>query len=115
MRRNSSVERPTRREELADWYRALLERQAESGLSVTDFAASAGVSAWTLYEWRRRLAGSSGGRDTAPRLVELAVVPASEPAGTGIRVDLRSGHRLEVRAGFDDHELRRLIGVLESC
>jgi hypothetical protein len=116
MRRNSIEERPARREDLAAWYRALLERQAESGLSVTDFAASAGVSAWTLYDWRRRLAGSDGDRDAAPRLVELSVVP-SPPAsmGTGIGVHLRSGHRLDVRAGFDDHELRRLIGVLESC
>lgn len=100
---------------MAAWYRALLERQAESGLSVTDFAASAGVSAWTLYDWRRRLAGRDGDRDAAPRMVEVAVVPTPAPTGTGIRVRLRSGHRLDVRPGFDDHELRRLIGVLESC
>ena len=93
----------------------MLERQAESGLSVTDFAASAGVSAWTLYEWRRRLAGSVSGQDDSPRLVEVSVVPTSTSTGTGIRVELRSGHCLDVRTGFDDHELRRLIGVLESC
>jgi len=98
---------------LAAWYRTLLERQAESGLSVADFAASAGVSAWALYDWRKRLAGCDGGRHVAPRLVEVAVVPPS--ASTGIRIELRSGHRLEACAGFDDHELRRLIGVLESC
>lgn len=115
MRRASSGGRPTRREDLAAWYGALLDRQAESGLSVTDFAASVGMSAWTLYEWRRRLAGSDDGRDAPPRLVEVAVVPASAPTGTGIRVELRSGHGLEVRAGFDGHELRRLIEVLESC
>lgn len=115
MRRNSFGQRPARREDLAAWYRAVLERQAESGLSVTDFAASAGVSAWTLYDWRRRLAGSDGDRGAAPRLVEVTVVPTPAPTGTGIRVRLRSGHRLDVRAGFDDHELRRLIGVLESC
>lgn len=102
---------------MAAWYRALLERQAESGLSVTDFAATAGVSPWTLYEWRRRLAGArGGGHDATPRLVEVSVVPSPPPSmATGIGVHLRSGHRLDVRSGFDDHELRRLIGVLESC
>lgn len=101
---------------MAAWYRALLERQAKSGLSVADFAASAGVSAWTLYEWRRRLAGSGDGHDATPRLVEVSVVPSAPTSmGTGIEVHLRSGHSLDVRSGFDDHELRRLIGVLESC
>ena len=104
-----------RRGDLAAWYRALLARQAESGLSVTDFAATAGVSAWTLYGWRRRLAGNAGCQDDPPRLVEVSVVPTPTPMSTGMRVELRSGHCLDVRAGFDDHELRRLIGVLESC
>ena len=115
MRRNAIGGRPTRREDLAEWYRSLLERQAESGLSVRAFAATAGVSAWTLYEWRRRLGDTARYRDGAPRLVEVSVVPSSPPTSAGIGVELRSGHRLDVRAGFDDDELRRLIGVLESC
>lgn len=86
-------------------------------MSVTDFAASTGVSAWTLYQWRRRLAGSDGERNDSPRLVEVAVLPsaAAASAAASLSVELRSGHRLEVRAGFDGNELRRLIGVLESC
>ena len=82
---------------------------------MADFAARAGVSAWTLYDWRRRLAAGDDDGDAASRLVEVTVVPTPAPMGAGIRVQLRSGHRLDVRPGFDDHELRRLIGVLESC
>ena len=115
MRRDSIGGRPARREDLAAWYQSLLKRQEVSGLSVSDFAASVGMSAWTLYEWRRRLSGSVSRRDDTPRLVEVSVVPSTTPTSTGIRVELRSGHRLDVRAGFDDHDLRRLIGVLESC
>lgn len=119
MRRNTPWERPTRREDLAGWYAAMLDRQSESGMSVTDFAASAGVSAWTLYQWRRRLAEDDGGREAAPRLVEVAVLPSAAPAtaraAASLSVELRSGHRLEVQAGFDGNELRRLIKVLESC
>lgn len=115
MRRDATGARPSRREDLAAWYRSLLERQAASGLSVTDFAATAGVSAWTLYEWRRRLDDIASHRGTTPQLVEVSVVSSSPPTSAGISVELRSGHRLDVRAGFDDHELRRLIVVLESC
>ena len=95
MRRNTPWERPTRREDLAGWYAAMLDRQSESGMSVTDFAASAGVSAWTLYQWRRRLAEDDGGREAAPRLVEVAVLPSAAPAtaraAASLSVDLRSG------------------------
>jgi hypothetical protein len=115
MRRGASAGRPTRREDLAAWYGSLLERQAASGLSVTEFAATAGVSAWTLYDWRRRLGDTATARETAPRLVEVSVVPASQPTGSGIGIELRSGHRLDVRSGFRDDDLRRLIRVLESC
>jgi transposase-like protein len=42
---------------LAAHYAQLLAAQAGSGLSVTTFAEQAGVSAATLYSWRRRLRG----------------------------------------------------------
>lgn len=42
---------------LTEHYRALLAEQASSGLSVCQFAASRGLSAPTLYQWRRRPAG----------------------------------------------------------
>jgi len=37
--------------ELAEYYRELLEEQAASELSVTEFAAEVGISAGTLYSW----------------------------------------------------------------
>lgn len=114
MRRIRLGERPSRRDDLAAWYRAALELQAESGLSMVEFASRAGVSAWTLYDWRRRLAAPEVG-DVPPHLVEVDVV-SPVPSGRGhLAVHLRSGHRIEVPADFDDSGLRRLIGVLESC
>lgn len=107
-------ERPSRREDLAAWYRSALELQAESGLSVAEFAARAGLSAWTLHSWRRRLAEDGAG-GASPRLVEVDVVPRVPRGGGHLAVQLRCGHRLDVPADFDDSALRRLIGVLESC
>jgi hypothetical protein len=115
MRRNELGERPTRREDLVGWYEGLLERHAESGLSVAEFAARAGVSAWTLYQWRRRLSEGMEPQAGLPRLVEVSVVPAAEARSSRLAVELRSGRRIEVGGGFDGHELKRLIGVLESC
>lgn len=115
MRRNELGECPTRREDLVRWYEALLERHAESGLSVAEFAARAGVSAWTLYQWRRRLSEDTESQAASPRLVEVSVAPAAEARSSGLAVELRSGHRIEVGGDFDGHDLKRLIGVLESC
>lgn len=118
MANTTRSERPRKRSSLSRHYSALLERQAQSGLSLSDFAASVGVPVGTLYRWRRRLAAGAE-RPSRPRVIEVSVVPSSPVAPVadppGIAVDLRSGHRLDVRAGFDSGELRRLIGVLESC
>jgi hypothetical protein len=48
------VRRGHRPGSLADHYAALLTQQAASGVSMRHFAALAGVSACTLYAWKRR-------------------------------------------------------------
>jgi len=117
MRRNELGERPTRREDLAAWYQSLFERYAESELSVAEFAARAGVSTWTFYQWRRRLSEGAKPQAASTRLIEVSVVPsaAATSRSTGLAVELRTGHRIEVGGGFDGQELKRLVGVLESC
>lgn len=116
MKRIPIGSRPTSRDELGSWYASILEEQARSGQSVREFAARAGISAWSLYEWRRRLSRTANGRDQhTPRLVEVAVVQQERGQVGRLRVRLRSGHRVDVPAGFNDAELRRLILVLEAC
>jgi transposase-like protein len=116
MKRIPIGSRPTSRDELGGWYASILEEQARSGESVKEFAARAGISAWSLYQWRRRLSRGVSGRDQQPaRLVEVALVQKERSQAGRLRVRLRCGHRVDVPAGFDDAELRRLIGVLESC
>jgi hypothetical protein len=117
MRRAPLGERPTRRKDLPAWYAAALERQATSGLSMTQFAASIGVPAVTLYQWRQRIAGATAESMDPLRFVEVDVVPpaAPETPTTSIRVELRSGHHLVIGPGFQGDHLRRLLEVLESC
>lgn len=117
MRRTPLGERPTRRQDLPAWYAAALERQAASGLSMTQFAASIGVPAVTLYQWRQRIAGDTAEPVDPLRFVEVDVAPSVAPdsPATSIRVELRSGHHLVVTPGFHGDHLRRLLEVLESC
>lgn len=99
--------------ELARYYAELLAEQEESGLSVSVFAEEAGVSAATLYSWRRRL----GCRKEKPALVEVDVVrrtaSASSPAGVTLHLDDR--FRIELPSDFDEDTLLRLLRLLDRC
>ncbi len=108
MKTNPIGSRPTNRVELGSWYASILEEQAWSGQSVTEFAAGAGISAWTLYEWRRRLSRAVNGREAqTARLVEVAVVQkerlTAPPTGSSA-LELSAGPQ----QGLDGTGRRRL-------
>lgn len=91
----------------------LLAEQEASGLSVAAFARERGVPTWTLYDGRRRLRKRKG-RAKGADFVQVHVRPVQLPPSP-IEVDLKTGIRVRVPAGFDADELRRLLGVLASC
>lgn len=108
----------------AEHYRRLLAAHEESGQSLRAFAASRGVSEWTLYAWRRRFrlekeekAEREDARSApADRLVGVQVVgERSRPAAARFAIELRCERRIEVRDGFDERELTRLIEAVERC
>jgi len=108
--------RPSSRCELAAWYESVLEEQEQSGLSVAEFADQIGVTASTLYQWRRRLSSPDRGTGgAAPGLVRVQVACEQEVPTASLVVRLRDGRGIEVPRGFDRAELSRLIEVLESC
>lgn len=94
--------------------RQVLAEQRASGLSVAAFARERGLSAWTLYEWRRRLGAAQSEPVAKPELVQVMVTPSASRAST-IAVELGAGLRVHVPSGFDAAELRRLLEVLASC
>jgi transposase-like protein len=122
MHKRSIGPRPQSRSDLASWYGAILEQHADSGLSLKAYAERVGISAWTLYDWRRRLErdddGEGGGEPMAqePTLVEIAVTSTERGSTTGLVVRVNEDRRsIVVPAGFDGDELRRVVTVLESC
>jgi transposase-like protein len=122
MSRIDFPKRPPSRDGLEDWYAAAFEQQKSSGIGVPAMAKELGVTTTTLYQWRRRLARKRGGserprRAQAPHgLVRLVVdQDGTRPDVGNFVVRLASDRRIEVPARFDDVDLRRLIGLLESC
>ena len=103
------------RREREAYYEGLLDEQEESGLSVAAFAEETGLSAATLYSWRRRL-GRAARRGGATALVEVCV---SDDAGVreapGRMAVAVAGARIELDANFDESALERLLGVLGRC
>jgi len=93
--------------------RRLLDEQKASGLSVAAFARERGLSKWRLYEGRQRLRKRKS-RAKKADFVEVHVRPV-QPARSPIEVELEAGMRVHVPPGFDEDELRRLLGVLSSC
>lgn len=97
----------------AEFWRQQIEAQRISGLSAAGYCRMHGLSAWSLYQWRRRLKPQSG----AVRLIPMTImddVSAGDVAGmnAGIDVRLTSGVVLSLAKHFDGASLRRAVEAL---
>lgn len=120
-----SEKRSKSRASLSAHYAALLAEQAQSGQTMRAFARAQGVSEWTLYEWRRRLAPGVGPRARGAmrkspprgRLLEVAVRPRSRATPRESREDvlvlhLFGTHRVELPRDFREDDVRTLVRAL---
>src|SRR6478672_4240268 len=94
------------RKRVAEWM--------QSGQTARAFAAQAGLNPGTLAYWKWRLSREAA--ESAPRtgrrtdaIVELSTVAFVDER---VEVELVSGHKLRVPAGFDAASLIRLVAVL---
>jgi transposase len=94
------------------YWRRVLARWKQSGLSVRAFCRAEGVSEPMFYWWRRELPR----RDQAkPAFLPVHVLAQAEPPrACGIEVVLANGRCLRVAAGFDPQTLVQLVAVLEE-
>jgi len=92
-------------------WRALIAAQEKSGLTVREFAATRGIPATTLYWWRSTLR-----RDTTD-LVPVEVVEGNavddDRRDAAFELRVNDAMTLQIRAGFDEAELRRLLRALQ--
>lgn len=113
--------RAARTAALETHYAALLASHATSGLSLRSFAARHGLSAWTLYGWRRRLAVKPAQPQTSarePQLVAVDVIDAG-PRRSGpafeYELALPSGATLRLPRDFDARRVAELLTALRPC
>ena len=99
--------------------RGVLAELERSGESVQEFARRRGMSAWTIYEWRRR---HRRGRVATKRAIAVndqgfvaVSVKRPELRAGGFEVTVSGSTVVRVPTGFDDAELLRLVRVLRSC
>lgn len=96
----------------------LVSEFEHSGLRRKEFCATHGLNVFTLDAWRKRIAQSK----TEEKIVPVEIVEdgtasrgmraASLGQSGQFRIVLPQGLRIEVEAGFDAAELRRLLAAL---
>jgi len=90
----------------ADRWRAIVRRQAGSGLSVAGFCRRSRLSQASFYAWRRKL------RD-AGIFAEVRLAPDAVLSADALELVLAGGRRIVVRPGFDRTALLALVDALE--
>ena len=98
----------------------LARRWRESGAKARVFAQEHGITAWTLYYWRQRLAREerpARRRRRSTRPVRLAPVQlvASDSNGHDLEVMLAGGDRIRVPVGISAETLRCVIQILRTA
>jgi hypothetical protein len=96
------------KEARVNYWRALVEKQAESGMSAAAFCKQQGINPQRLYFWRRRFHSDSPGAGF------IRLVPTSKTPFSGIRIVLDHGVSVELDRGFDPLTLRETIDALRT-
>lgn len=103
----------------AEVWRERVRRWKESGLTAAQFAAQEGLPrAQALSWWAHRLSRSPKSDKPAAALKLVRVEPMVLESGVSVRdggIEIRCGeYRIDVRAGFDETTLQRVLTVMEA-
>lgn len=94
------------REERQKYWRQLVEKHAESGMSAAAFCKEQKINPQRFYAWRGRFRGDS------PSTEFIRLLPTSKGAPSGVRIVLDDGMGIELDRGFDPDTLREIIDAL---
>ncbi len=112
-----------------EYWRRVLARQRQSGLTATDFCEREQIKASALSWWARELREREGTRrkgaaSKAPskkpkrsafvpvKLIEAS--PRASAASAAVEIVTRGGHVIRLQPGFDAVTLRRAVAALEG-
>jgi hypothetical protein len=92
-----------------DFWRHLIKKQQQSGLSVRAFCQQQRTSEFSFYHWRKRLP------EQLPMKFALVETSQSAPAPVAVlEVMLTSGERLRIAPGIEAGTLRLVLSVLRE-
>jgi hypothetical protein len=100
----------TRTERRTHW-RAIIENQATSGMSIAAYCRNAQIKPSYFYIWRRRLREQ---QPCAGGFLELIPGSLTEAATSGIRIRLGGKLAIEIERGFDPFTLRAVVETLSG-
>ena len=96
----------------ADQWRARIADHKHSGLSVKQFCKERGFTAWSFYDWRKRLRESAAPVRFA--LVERRSGSPKPATSTDVEIVFVGGEQLRIRSGVDGATLRLVIEALRA-
>jgi len=88
--------------------RGIVEGFAKSGLTRREYCAKHNLAVTTLDYWRRTQ------KHRKPKLVEVAIQPATGRDSGGFALVLANGRRIESSWSFEAVDLEKLIRVAEG-
>lgn len=116
------MQSPRFREQRASYWKAVLDDQAQSGMTQTAFCRAKGISLHSFRAWRYRenarlrtpAAAITIAGHAASRFVPVAIrpEPTSQPAAA-IEIQLLHGYRVAVGSQFDPAALAKILDLLE--
>ena len=91
-----------------DFWRQLVAKQQQSGISVRAFCQQHGTSEYSFYHWRKRL------RQQLPVKFALVETTQGAPTVAVLEVILTSGERLRIVPGIEAGTLRLVLSLLRE-
>ena len=92
-----------------DQWRDRIAEQERSGLSVKQFCKERGVSEYSFYTWRKRLA-----KKEPVRFALVNREAAGQEPATALELVLKSGERLRIGRGVEAETLRTVLEALRA-
>ena len=102
-------------------WREVVRKFRESGLSVRKYCQANNISESSLHWWRREIERRDAEEKSkiepdAPTFAEVRIIGEKEPdPDSGISIILPDGPEIQLKRGFDETTLLRVIEVLENA
>jgi transposase-like protein len=97
-----------KRRQRHEYWRGLISRQEQSGMTVQAFCAQQGVTEASFYNWRKQL------RESAAISFALVAPRNGEERPAPVELVLATGERMQIAPGTDAATLRMVLAVLRE-